>query len=978
MTTPAGSGTPGTTRTPGPGGADRGAGHRPAPWVRTRLRSAPLAAALMAALAFGTVFLAAAFPRAVDRGTDDALREFLRDRGPSWTSMLATSNHRAGEADLDKVAQKLTSYPRETFRIAESGPVYGTRGNKPRTMWNPGFATLGEAKPVLDLLHLHGITDHATVVEGRWPTSPEPGKGAAKPVEVALSKDGADTIRIHVGDVIDGGPAPSGGRFQAEVVGLYTANDPGDRYWYSLPCPERACVEGFKELFWHTAGVVSPGASDLIAPWGSGATDFWRLPIDTAALRADQLDRTGEEISAYVAGPTATRLSVVTGREDLRIGSELPQLFQQAIARHDAAAPLAAIGPAGLAGVAAVVLCLAAGLTGDRRAGELRLLQARGGSRGGVLRRLLGEGAVTVLPAGVLATALALWLLPTPRWSGSVLAALAVLLLALLGFPTRAASLWAAPRPPGSGGRRRLVGELVVLAVTVAAVLEVRRRGVVPPGEGLDPMLVAAPLLLALTGGLVLARLQPVLVGALARVAGRGTGVVGFLGLARAARGTGGRPRPSVLPLLALMLAVTTAGFGATVLDAVDRDRAHAARSAVGGDAVVGTPAGVVLPPGFLAAAAALPGVRTATGVWWENEAFLLGADSGLTQISVLVVDPVAYAELSRTVGRGAFDPAVLTGDDGGTDTPVPALFSTELAKKITGGNYRLRMPNGWELLAKSAGTVDGTPALEETTRRFVVLPSGPATARFPELGKANLWFATGDIDERQLKVLVRELDPMKIGGVDPVAANGAAPSAAGTPAAATATPAAPAPAPAGSAPAARAAGDTDPEAVPFGYAVRTSAARAAELATDPLQHSAGRLFWAAVIGAAGFALLAVLLTLLRAAPERVAVLARLRTMGLRPRQGLALIVAETLPQTLAAAVGGGVVALAAVALLGPAIDLSALVGAPVPAGLKPAVLPVLLQVLGLAALVTAGVLVEALISGRRQISTELRAGEQR
>ncbi|MFD0345534.1 hypothetical protein ACFQ0M_04455 [Kitasatospora aburaviensis] len=104
---------------------------------------------------------------------------------------------------------------------------------------------------------------------------------------------------------------------------------------------------------------------------------------------------------------------------------------------------------------------------------------------------------------------------------------------------------------------------------------------------------------------------------------------------------------------------------------------------------------------------------------------------------------------------------------------------------------------------------------------------------------------------------------------------------------------------------------------------MRTSGTLAAEFAADPLQRSAGRLFWAAVIGAAGFALLAVLLTLVRTAPERAALLARLRTMGLRPRQGLALILAETVPQTLVAAVGGGLVALAAVALLGPAFDLS-------------------------------------------------------
>ncbi|MFE4606174.1 FtsX-like permease family protein, partial [Kitasatospora indigofera] len=164
----------------------------------------------------------------------------------------------------------------------------------------------------------------------------------------------------------------------------------------------------------------------------------------------------------------------------------------------------------------------------------------------------------------------------------------------------------------------------------------------------------------------------------------------------------------------------------------------------------------------------------------------------------------------------------------------------------------------------------------------------------------------------------------------------------------------------------------------PAGPTVLTSAAMTAKLGADPLQHSAGRLFQASVAGAAGLALLAVLLTLVRAAPERGALLARLRTMGLRPRQGLALILAETLPQTLVASAGGMLLALAAVALLGPAVDLTSLVGAAVPAGLRPAALPVLTQALGLAALVSAGVLAEAAVSGRRQITTELRAGDSR
>ncbi|MFD5435412.1 FtsX-like permease family protein [Kitasatospora sp. NPDC127067] len=123
--------------------------------------------------------------------------------------------------------------------------------------------------------------------------------------------------------------------------------------------------------------------------------------------------------------------------------------------------------------------------------------------------------------------------------------------------------------------------------------------------------------------------------------------------------------------------------------------------------------------------------------------------------------------------------------------------------------------------------------------------------------------------------------------------------------------------------------------------------------------------------------MLAVLLTLFRAVPDRTAVLARLRTMGMRPRQGLALIMTEALPQTLAAAVGGGLVALAAVALLGGAFDISTLVGAKVGDVVVPVLMPVLLPTAGLALLVGLGVVVETLVAGRHRIATELRAGEQ-
>ncbi|MFE2340228.1 hypothetical protein ACFXCR_11965, partial [Streptomyces sp. NPDC059431] len=799
-------------RTP-PGAAARTAPpvSPPAPWVRTRLRATPLATLLGAALAFVAVLLAAALPRAEDRGSDQALRSFLESRGPSSTSLLVTSQPRFGNQtgkDLDEVLATLVARTGPRIRVAADGPVHGTTTDV-RSLGNPELTRPTRVAPTLALYHLREATDHVRLVEGRWPGAP----AAGGPIPIALSQSAARSINARLGMVLEG-LGRGAGTLRAEVVGLYAANDEADAYWTDLGCVTHACLTQTAtippEPYWRATGLVGEESLDRLGEWAPGAQDFWRIPADTGVLRSDQLPATAKEVASYVAGPTSARLKEETHRGDLRFSSTLPELFKQARARQQAAAPLAAIGPAGVAGVAFVVFCLAAGLTGDRREAELRLLLARGGSRPGIVRRLLAESAVTVLPAAALAAALAVVLLPTPRSAGTVLAASAATLLALLAVPVRAAVLLSPKR--GARPWRRLVAELLVLAATVAAVFEVRSRGVAPAGAGVDPLLVAAPLLLALCGGLLLARLQPVLVGAVARAAGRGPGLVGFLGLARAARGTGGRARPSVLPLIALLLAVTTGGFGATVLTAVADSRLQVAREAVGGDAQIAA-IGARLPEPLMKAADELPGVRTALHVWVDDNAFLVSSNPGTTQVTVIIADPVAYAKLSAALGRGRFDPALLAG--GAPGAPVPALISGDLAAE-DGGSYRLRPDAGGEIQLSVAGMIDGTPARPGARSTTVVLPAGPATAAMPKLGLPNRWLALGPIDQDRLRELVRAADP--------------------------------------------AASEEQ-------YRVRTSAAAAAELGSDPLQRSAERLFWATLAGAAGFALLAVLLTLVRGPP---------------------------------------------------------------------------------------------------------------
>jgi putative ABC transport system permease protein len=895
--------------------------------VRTRLRAAPLASLLAAVLAFGAVFLAAALPRALDRSADQALHADLRRVEQTDTQLQVeagprsrTGPERARDLDADVAALRGQLGPH--LPLDAHDVAYGERSAQPRELPDPGLARPEGVSPRLGLLYVAHFGDHARLVAGHWPNA-APRGGV---VQIVLSQPVARTLGVHIGQLLHT-TAFMSGAFRVQVVGLYAPDDPAGRFWAGLSCAAGACLVPLPggddpPKYWLASAMIGPESLAVTDAWGTNqGQDFWWLPVDYARLSSGTLPLTRAELASWVGGPTQQAAAEATGRFNLLTGSPLLDLLDQAAARQAAIRPLTALGPAGLAGVVAVVLCLAAGLTAEKRAAELHLLRARGGSRGGLLLRLLGESLVTVLPACVLATVLALLLLPTPRLLPSLTAGVGVGLFALLAVPVRTlARDTVAVRRARRVRGRRVVAELALVAAAVGAVVEVRRRGV----GGLDPLQVAAPLLLAAVGAVLLARLQPPLVGFLARAASRGSGAVGFLGLARAARGTGDARRPSVLPLLALTLAVTTAGFGAATLRSVTDSRAALARVAVGGDASVVAPPGAALSPAVMRTLAALPGLTLGTAFWEQDDVTVTSDADVPMQASVVAVDPRAYARVARAVGRGTFDPALLTpganATDAATGREVPALVSADLAADTTASHgYRLHLDGGRQLPITGVGVVAGTPAVPDDATTVVVIPAGPAAARVPETGHPNRWLGLGDVGAARLRA-----------------------------------------------------------SVPAGYGTDTGAAHVAALADDPLQASAARVFWACTVATWCFALLAVLLALVRAGPERAALLARLRTMGLRPRQGLRLILAESLPQTLAASLGGGLAAGAAVVLLGPTLDLSPLVGATVPTGLTPTAPPIVEQTLIVAALAVAAVLAEASVSGRRQITIELRAGDGR
>ncbi|MGX1562614.1 hypothetical protein [Streptomyces sp. NPDC055506] len=158
-----------------------------------------------------------------------------------------------------------------------------------------------------------------------------------------------------------------------------------------------------------------------------------------------------------------------------------------------------------------------------------------------------------------------------------------------------------------------------------------------------------------------------------------------------------------------------------------------------------------------------------------------------------------------------------------------------------------------------------------------------------------------------------------------------------------------------------------------------------AALSDSPLQAGAERIYVWAVVAGAGYALLALVLGLLRSAPERAALLARLRTLGMTARQGRQLLGLEALPLALLAAGGGMAVGWATVGLLAPGIDLDRLalpdasgVTAPGGAALRADVWSLALPAAGAVLLAGAVAVAQAWWAGRRTPVTHLRAGDMR
>ncbi|WP_394434006.1 FtsX-like permease family protein [Streptomyces sp. SGAir0957] len=901
-----------------------------APWVRTRLRTAPGAAAGLFLLVLLTSCLAAAFPRAVDRYEDRGLRQAVADEAPAGMVLGITTNEPGIDLPPDQRGATLTGAltraahrkiaatlpepfvtdPRESSSglrtIAEELPA--------RDGWLP---RPGGLEPQIELYAQNGIAGHAKVAAGRLPGP----RWTATRMEAAVTRETARALRLKPGSVVHV-QGLNARLIAVHITGIVVPRHASGAYWSASPLlrtpQERLTKEMPPSRFWAAAFLLHPDAAPALLNAGP-VEQYWQMSPDTSALKARQLPGLRAMLAYTEDGPGLVDLRAATGNATTTVSSGLVDVIDRFDALRSGITPVVSVAAYGTGTVACVVLFMAAGLTADRRRGELALLRARGASLRGIGGRLLAETAVTAVPAGALGCLLAVAALPGGRLSPALWATGAVVLVACAALPLRAMAAHrrarlhsarddvATARPTA----RRTVAELTVLVLAVGAVVALRRRGAT---DGGDSLVALAPVLVGVVAAFVLVRVYPLALRRLVGPAGRLRGAVGHLSLARAARAEAGTGT-TVLPLLALLTALTTAAFGGSVLAGIDATRDHAALLATGADARVDGDAPL--------SAARVTQVRRVPGVTTVTPATLRDAEvrEGSRRLPLAAVDPESYARLSQRTGLGAFPARQLKAPRG--DEALPAVVSPSMAALFTDGRLGLWM-NGEDVTLRVAAVRTTTPALPDdflivdrtALSRATGAPNHPTTLLLTGAG-------TG-------------------AGIDAAALRAAA--------------------------------------APDRLSVTLRATERARYVGSPLQTGATGIYVAAVAASAGFAALALLLALARAAPERLALLARLRTMGLTRRQARRLLILEALPQALLAAAGGALTGWAAIRLLSPGLDLTSLALAQAPGAtahhLATDPLSLLLPAAAVVLLAVAVASGQAWWAGRAGSVRELRAGE--
>lgn len=530
--------------------------------------------------------------------------------------------------------------------------------------------------------------DEIRIVEGRMPEPavsrlPETSTGLGglpigNRIEVILSPESAAELAWGVGEVRTVGD-PRRILIELELVGIFDAVDPQSAYWDHITSvlepfvfddgdqPRRVTATAYA----HPASLVAIGTLR-----DERSTLLW-YPVDTDRIDGDNAEATVAALNKLAAvSHTIGAMADGPGLLSLGFDADITATIESALAQQRSTAGVIAMLVAGPVGVAVAVLLLGCRLILEGRRPSLRLLSGRGASLGQLRGLLAAEGAlVGVIPALVgiaAATVIAsVWFGSAPNAAGVASAVLAGLAPAAILFvlAPSVAERQARADLGRRGSRLRLITEGVVVGLAAIALALLFLRGY---SGGVDVLLAATPLLLALVACLLTIRVYPLPLAAAHARARRGPDLDAFVGSARALR----EPTLGVTPVLALVVGVSVAMSSGVLLSTLQTGVTEASRAQVGADLRVG---GALFTREQLDQVNGIEGVELATGISGAEPATL---DIGGVRegTSVFVVD-AADLRAVQGEGPGMLPPGVSL--EPVTDGPMPLVASGAAADLI-------------------------------------------------------------------------------------------------------------------------------------------------------------------------------------------------------------------------------------------------------------------------------------------------------
>lgn len=582
----------------------------------------------------------------------------LHSPEPPFERVDAVARQRLGPAFVDLVETGTYAAQTDAFRL--------TRRDEPLPVDPPQAVVRIQS----------ALEEHVEWVSGGPPGAPtetvtvpipvlegsEPLQRRLDVVPVALAEETAELWGMGVGDRLDlttatfkRGADEDG---LVEVVGVFRPLDPAEAFWRA-----DARMLGTASIITVDGGVIREGAllageagyaalsrtfqpipERAPAPTTTSAFEHtWRYRIDPGGLTARDAEALRDGVARLRSAPGGWDGDAPV------LATGLPSVLDGYARDVRVASVLTLFATAGVAALAVVTLMAAVlGLLAVR-SGELRLLVARGMSRGQLARWLAGDAALWMLPGVALGSLAALLGGGASAGTGTAVPWRTWILVAAVAVAPLLAALWAARgvsagvgrRGAGEGARgagraRRLVLEVAVVVGAALLVLQLRGRAAAMVSGTQDWVAALVPAVAGLAAGLVVLRLLPVLSRSLALLARRSRGPVPLFAAA-GIRSTSA----AALPVIALVIGTALAALLATVGVSLGQDRDLVAHQRIGADARIDA---LRVDAADVEAVRAVDGVDAATTAFVGPETPLVGA-SRTAEVELVAGD---VAEIAR------------------------------------------------------------------------------------------------------------------------------------------------------------------------------------------------------------------------------------------------------------------------------------------------------------------------------------------